>query len=164
MPQFLSIFLEICPFAQLSFLPFKEKKKICIQFILCNWTYVWNKVGICVCVSQGRCVSSQRPMPTWPTPLIKKPLLALVSLSTKPSPLLCGSPECVCACWSEGTCGLDRRHREGGGVCSRLLLLHTHVLDGKNAEMLEGAAPFLSIKSLPGTHQVVGSARMKLLH
>lgn len=51
-------------------------------------------------------------------------------------------------------------------MCSRLLLLHTHthILDGKNAEMLEGAAPFLPIKSLPGTRQVVGSARMKLLH
>lgn len=99
----------ICPFTHLPFL-------ICFlfwgQFILCNWTYVWNKVGICFSVSRGCCISSQRPMPTWPAPLIKKPLLALVSLSTSPSLHLCGFPERVRACWSEGTCGLDRRHRK----------------------------------------------------
>lgn len=57
---------------------------------------------------------------------------------------------------------IDVTEREG--ACVQDCFCYTHVLDGKNAEMLEGAAPFLSIKSLPGTHQIVGSARMKLLH
>lgn len=60
-------------------------------FFLCNSTYVGNKVGIYFSVNRGSCVSRQLPMPSWPMPLIKKPLLALVSLSKSPSSHLCVS-------------------------------------------------------------------------
>lgn len=63
----------------------------CWVFFLCNSTYVRNKVGIYFSVNRGSCVSRQLPMPSWPMPLIKKPLLALVSLSKSPSSHLCVS-------------------------------------------------------------------------
>ncbi len=73
-----------------------------VSLFWCNQTYVGNKVGIYFSVSRGRCVSSQRPMPSWPAPLIKKPLLALVGLSKSPSPHLCVFlSACVHACLRE---------------------------------------------------------------
>lgn len=71
------------------------------QFILCNWTYVWNKVGICFfsTVSRGRCVSSRRPVPTWPHAADQKPLLASGQLVRRPLPIVCVCV-CVSSLWS----------------------------------------------------------------
>lgn len=107
-----------------------------VSLFWCNRTYVGNKVGIYFSVSRSCCVSSQRPMPSWPTLLIKKPLLALVSLSKSPSPHLC-EPEHVCACLSihVGWIGITETGRK---ICSRPLLLqclYLHILDHNYAQM-----------------------------
>lgn len=85
-----------------------------LLFFLCNSTYVGNKVGIYFSVNRGSCVSRQLPMPSWPMPLIKKPLLALVSLSKSPSSHLCVSV-CVRGSLPKRTCQLNGYHWDGGG-------------------------------------------------
>lgn len=92
------------------------------QFILCNWTYVWNKVGICFfsTVSRGCCVSSRRPVPTWPHAADQKPLLASGQLVRQPLPIVCvcvSPPSGLCACilvWGNMWAGWMSWILEGG--------------------------------------------------
>lgn len=107
-------------------------------FFWCNSTYVGNKVGIYFSVNRSSCISRQLPMPSWPMPLIKKPLLALVSLSKSPSSHLCVS---VCARGSlpKRTCQLNGYHWDQKGVFSTTLFfgfyLYSYIFNHKYAQL-----------------------------
>lgn len=123
----------------------------CFFFFLCNSTYVGNKVGIYFSVNRGSCVSRQLPMPSWPMPLIKKPLLALVSLSKSPSSHLCVSV-CVRGSLPKRTCQLNGYHWDGGVQHNFVFVfmffnLYSYILNHKYAQ-LEWCCLFFSHKSL----------------
>lgn len=118
-------------------------------FFLCNSTYVGNKVGIYFSVNRGSCVSRQLPMPSWPMPLIKKPLLALVSLSKSPSSHLCVSV-CVRGSLPKRTCQLNGYHWDGGVQHNFVFVfmffnLYSYILNHKYAQ-LEWCCLFFLIK------------------
>lgn len=121
----------------------------CFFFFLCNSTYVGNKVGIYFSVNRGSCVSRQLPMPSWPMPLIKKPLLALVSLSKSPSSHLCVSV-CVRGSLPKRTCQLNGYHWDGGVQHNFVFVfmffnLYSYILNHKYAQ-LEWCCLFFLIK------------------
>lgn len=146
---------SVCSFTQLPFHFFLAVlESVCFGAIEHVWEIKW---GIYFSVSRGCCVSSQHPMPSWPTPLIKKPLLALVSLSKAPPFISVFSLARACVrvhvCLRENVGWMDVtvfKREVGGLTCPRqLVLLHLwgHFLCWKYREMRVCTVPFLTMNS-----------------